>query len=197
MIDNRPIININHAHTRVSKKNSKTLGSIHNFPEPIPSDPFFPLISLHGTSSSLLEPPQCNKKPISSLSLHVAGPRPGGVDHDVNSSTPVVPLSRLEEHGPLGVACAPIMNIAVCFAWDMVYGGLFGFLLRSPCMVAAWVHSATSMLDTLGERDESRVDDVEVRLRGAEGVLEREIWPSASTWSRGMRSIWRPTRLGM
>lgn len=52
----------------------------------------------------------------------------------------------------------------------------------------------------LGERDESRtcVGAVSVEsLEDSETLEEKEMMSSASTSSRGMRSIWRPTRLGM
>lgn len=57
----------------------------------------------------------------------------------------------------------------------------------------------------LGDGDESRVKvDVELMVRGLEVVLlgmdmrsSDVMISSASMSSRGMRNIWRPTRLGM
>jgi hypothetical protein len=60
------------------------------------------------------------------------------------------------------------------------------------------VHHSSSVDETLsmlGDGEESRVY-LEAKVGLTMGCV-MEIWPSASTSSRGIRSIWRPTRLGM
>lgn len=64
---------------------------------------------------------------------------------------------------------------------------------RAPRGLLAY-HSSRSMLETLGDGEESRVYCVEDVVWGA---LEMLIWPSDSTSSIAMRSICRPTRFGM
>jgi hypothetical protein len=56
--------------------------------------------------------------------------------------------------------------------------------------------SVDETLSMLGDGEESRVY-LELKVGLAIGCCVVEIWPSVSTSSMGIRSIWRPTRLGM
>jgi hypothetical protein len=78
--------------------------------------------------------------------------------------------------------------------WLQFCSSSFSLVVGSSSLGGVAHHSDSSMLETLGEGDEFRAGGEYVVFCAVDEML---IWPSASTSSRGMRSIWRPTRLGM